>query len=597
MTNSTSIKSSRKPEPHFGTYVGTIHTYCPSFNYKENIIITIDLNGHVSITPVSEGTLTDGTLRKDGSVAGLSISVYSLSRGNLTIPYSVVFGSHTMSATGSSGDITSQISVSLKSSPIREDAGSAVQLYKTGTIASTISVVDDSYWVLHYINDLENIAKSGLLSSIKVTHGSQLDITPAELSRDATALGKLIGGLTLAVRPSHSSTLSGVAGQKNELVLGGNSTDYTIAHSTAGKYWVIDNRPDAPDGVDLVSDFQLVKYSNGLKPFQLTTRPSVQVISRGVSSSGLVISAGDQLEVLSGGSVHATTVIGGGTTYLCAGAQASRVTVSSGGVEFVQSGGFASGTVLSAGGHDVNYGRTVATLAVLGASATVGSGGKDSGTIVHSGGAEIVLSGGTASGTVVRSGGIQSVKVGGATFGTVLSRGKEYVSSGGLAVGTIISGGGSVVDYAGGTVSKVTVTAGAELTVASGATVIGANLVRGIETVSAGGIVSGTTTFGTRATLEAAPNTGATLFTSGFKATDTIDLADFNADASLKHSFLENATKTRGVLTMTEGDLNVRITLFGQYVAGGFHFNNDAAGGTAITYAVSSSAHAELAGH
>jgi len=111
-----------------------------------------------------------------------------------------------------------------------------------------------------------------------------------------------------------------------------------------------------------------------------------------------------------------------------------------------------------------------------------------------------------------------------------------------------------------------------------------------------GGIVSGTTTFSTHAVLEVAPNTGATLLTSGFKATDTIDLTDVSGDASLEHSFSENAAKTRGILTITEDGLNVRITLFGQYVAEGFHFTEDATGGTAITYTVSSGAHVDLAG-
>jgi len=46
---------------------------------------------------------------------------------------------------------------------------------------------------------------------------------------------------------------------------------------------------------------------------------------------------------------------------------------------------------------------------------------------------------------------------------------------------------------------------------------------------------------------------------------------------------------------VTDGALKATITLFGQYVAAGFHLTHNAAGGTTITY-TAPAAHLELAG-
>jgi fibronectin-binding autotransporter adhesin len=71
---------------------------------------------------------------------------------------------------------------------------------------------------------------------------------------------------------------------------------------------------------------------------------------------------------------------------------------------------------------------------------------------------------------------------------------------------------------------------------------------------------------------------------SGFGADDAIDLTAFRFRASEKLSFAENAAKTKGVVTITDGTLKTSITLFGQYVASGFHVVTDGGTGTAITY-------------
>jgi autotransporter passenger strand-loop-strand repeat protein len=154
--------------------------------------------------------------------------------------------------------------------------------------------------------------------------------------------------------------------------------------------------------------------------------------------------------------------------------------------------------------------------------------------------------------------------LGGASFGTTVKAGFEIVASGGRAVGTMLSGG--------------------RLSIAGGATVSASRLAGGTEVVAAGGIISGTTAFGAHGTLSLAASNGEDLSILGFHATDTINLTNFKFGAGEKLSFIENLSKTAGTLTVTEGALKFTATLFGQYVAAGFHFAKDGAG-TAITYA------------
>jgi hypothetical protein len=89
---------------------------------------------------------------------------------------------------------------------------------------------------------------------------------------------------------------------------------------------------------------------------------------------------------------------------------------------------------------------------------------------------------------------------------------------------------------------------------------------------------------------------GATI--SGFGAGDGIDLTGYAFSGKPKAGFVENAAKTQGVLTITDGAQSLKMTLFGQYVAAGFHLAHDSGAGTAVTYAPPPAAHLDLAaGH
>jgi autotransporter passenger strand-loop-strand repeat protein len=136
---------------------------------------------------------------------------------------------------------------------------------------------------------------------------------------------------------------------------------------------------------------------------------------------------------------------------------------------------------------------------------------------------------------------------------------------------------------------------GVTMLVASGGVASATTLRNGTEIVSAGGSVVGAVTMSGSSDLSVAKTTGVALTVSGFGAGDIVRLASFRAGAAENLSFVENAAKTSGTLTITDGTQKATITLFGQYVAAGFHLANDPAGGTAISYTAPPVAHAELA--
>jgi hypothetical protein len=69
----------------------------------------------------------------------------------------------------------------------------------------------------------------------------------------------------------------------------------------------------------------------------------------------------------------------------------------------------------------------------------------------------------------------------------------------------------------------------------------------------------------------------------GFGAADKLDLRQFDPTTSTL-AFFENGTNTAGVLVATDGALQAKITLLGQYAASAFHKISDGLGGTLVTY-------------
>jgi autotransporter passenger strand-loop-strand repeat protein len=177
----------------------------------------------------------------------------------------------------------------------------------------------------------------------------------------------------------------------------------------------------------------------------------------------------------------------------------------------------------------------------------------------------------------------------GSAVDITVASGGTIVDSGGSIVGLTIKAGGTEIVAAGGSVNNVTVSGGVSITVSSGGTIGDSTIAGGTERVLSGGVVSGLVTFGAHGKL-AIEGQPAGLQVSGFKTGNVLDLASFAHKAGEKLTFTENAAKTKGMLTITDGALTATITLFGQYAAAGFRLAGDGAGGTAITYATSAAA-------
>ena len=219
-------------------------------------------------------------------------------------------------------------------------------------------------------------------------------------------------------------------------------------------------------------------------------------VSSGVTSSGLTISSGEPLRVLSGGVVDSSTILSGGSATLSSGALAEFLTVNSGGM--LRGPGMIGGGVVVYG--SVSGVQDYANLSVSGSATglqvealgeeNVYSGGAAARDTILSGGF-LGLSGGTVSDEVVDSGGTVELS---ATLSNNFTAGPlaaiESIS------GVTISSGG-IVELNSATVldgATLSLTSGGiayGLTVSSGAVVTGAGELVGIA--SAAGGLSGVT--------------------------------------------------------------------------------------------------------
>jgi autotransporter passenger strand-loop-strand repeat protein len=257
------------------------------------------------------------------------------------------------------------------------------------------------------------------------------------------------------------------------------------------------------------------------------------IISSGVTSSGLVVSAGETLAIRSGGVALDTTVQQGGTMTPAPGGLANNLTVDSGawlvgagdvegtvevdgtvnGVTLVNSSGSqdASELYILAGGKSLNVTLAAASppdateVVSLGGTATGGTihngvlvvmrgatatrdvvfsggeesvfGGSVSGETISSGGTMPITSSGRASGTILHSGGIETIGVQGSAVGTVLSGGYEFDY--GPGSGTRVLSGGHLIVEGGDAVGSVISSGGGEVVSRGGSATS--------PTVSAGG--------------------------------------------------------------------------------------------------------------
>ena len=224
-------------------------------------------------------------------------------------------------------------------------------------------------------------------------------------------------------------------------------------------------------------------------------------VSAGVDATGLTISSGDPLVVLSSGYVQFSTILSGGSATLSSGALGSFLTVDSGGTlvgsAYLEGDndvfGSIGGLTLGAGYLTLFSGGTANEVTIAGGGSPesifqVDSGAFADGVIVESGGTEIIYAGGSAGGGATESGGTLYLDGGTTAEVTVFSGGTLAlggdltsdltVSSGavqsvGLVAGVAVSSGG-FVDVIGATVES-----GMTLTLLSGAVASGLTVVKG----------------------------------------------------------------------------------------------------------------------
>ena len=242
-------------------------------------------------------------------------------------------------------------------------------------------------------------------------------------------------------------------------------------------------------------------------------------VSAGVTRSGLNITGGDPLVVLSLGAVQFSTVLSGGSATLDAGATGAFLVVSKGGT--LQGAGVISGDNIDAGsisgvlidefGYlDVVSGGSVSGVAALDSSTIlIEPGASASGAEVIYGGVMDVL--GSAADSFVAISGAEIVYAGARVSGDTIGNAGLLVLAGGIATDETVTSGGTL-DFEGAlksnftagpvtattTLSGVTVSSGGAIrlvaaTVESGVTLslAAAAAVGGALTIASGGLLRG----------------------------------------------------------------------------------------------------------
>jgi autotransporter passenger strand-loop-strand repeat protein len=248
------------------------------------------------------------------------------------------------------------------------------------------------------------------------------------------------------------------------------------------------------------------------------------ILISGQTVSGLVVSAGTDIEIGSGAVAIDTLVKDGGFESVLSGGITSSTTVRAGAYELVSSGGTAidpgvkdggylvlgsGGTTISAavsGGGTMIVsagGVAIDTLsagaAVLSVTNLITSGQTISGVTVGSSSLLDVGAGGLALATTVIGGGVETVSSGGTVSGIVVSSGATLdVLGGGSATSTIVDSGGTFIVLAGGTATSFVVSSGGQATVKQvvSDSQVSSGLVADAVTsvyVLSGGVTSGTT--------------------------------------------------------------------------------------------------------
>lgn len=321
------------------------------------------------------------------------------------------------------------------------------------------------------------------------------------------------------------------------------------------------------------------------------------------TASGTRVTAGGHLQASQGATLFNTVVTKGGGFDL-EGALARGTTISAGGSETLSFDAREVDALVENGGKQSIGGGSTATGTVVEAHGTqIIDAGTAINTIVKNGGVEILSSAGVAKGAIVRSGG--TVVLNGGTFSGFIAGGAQEIVAGYKLFNRLTS-----VTYedlhvaknvqlgvrAGGVVGQTVVASGGTLTVSSGGTA-GNTILGGHEVVSSGGHLTGTQSFRKGAVLTVGGTKAPQLIVSDFGATNAIDFVSFAAGSGESVSVTNDVGKKQTTVLLTDGSLQAKIVLFGQYSAAGFDLKSDGVGGSLLTYSSPTpAAHPDLAG-
>lgn len=411
---------------------------------------------------------------------------------------------------------------------INSNATVTVDLTDAQTGEYTLFTADSDASYISSLNTIEVNVSAGTSQSFTLSVNGESDCDYAELKREENSLVLYVkkDGPGDTEPPTVPGSLSAEVSDSSVTLDWADSTDNTKVTGYFFRYGTSQNL--SGDGTFVAeSEAALDELANGTYYYQVRAQDAAGNLSDWseiesftinyvntrvtITSGGTLVSAGGLMtdktvsgtevvmNISSGGSAAATTVLGGGIQYVSSGGAASDTRVSSGGsVQILEGGNVDSLTVYEAGEAAVFLSGNLSNAAVSGGILNISSGGAVSGLQVTSGG-ELLFDGtGSASAVEISKGGIiggfifqdpvtsySSVSLQNLHVKNVVVESTACVGSDNKAENVNILSGGILSVSSGGSASEVLITSGGTLYTLTGAVLSGR--------IDNGGLLSGGT--------------------------------------------------------------------------------------------------------
>jgi autotransporter passenger strand-loop-strand repeat protein len=334
---------------------------------------------------------------------------------------------------------------------------------------------------------------------------------------------------------------------------------------------------DIPGATSTTYSFTATASLNGSQYRAVFTNSAGQAVTSAATlttTSGIVIGAGQELDVGAGQTVTGVTVLPGGWLHVLAGGT-DMGSFLKGGIETVDAGGqvigttideqgstegdieiFGTGTglILNNGYINVDQGGVVTNTTINGDIMYVSGGGIANNTTIYAAGSCTVIGGGVDNGTIL-DGGTEWVRNGAVTNNTTVNNGGiEYVFAGGVSNNLTLNSGGSATML--GNVNGATINTGGTITVNDGGSATGAIVDNG--TLAFG--ISGTNTFAGQLTGNGAltvQGLGKLVVTSALNSNVAVTIGN---DSTLELAAAANSQITFGYQSTLKLDASLSFT-------------------------------------